>query len=158
MSLFTAIQEQIRERLDEHEDFAAIPVVTEDRQTITTEIAESLAASGLAENPEGKVGLAIVLTTPAFEAESPEADALVLGLTVIISVYENTVINQGATGTGTPALEVVESICRQLHAWRPERGLDPVRVLGMESEEANGVVVYHLRARTARVLSPEENQ
>lgn len=145
MNCFVEAQEVIAERLASSAYFADIPIRTEAKGTITEDIAQSLASAGLEENANGKAGIAIVLRTPAFKNLDPDSIGLALSLLPVISIYENPLINQGATGINKPALDVVHAVLFLVHGYRKDCG-PPHSITDGDSEENRGIMAYHLTA------------
>jgi len=146
MNVFVAEQEIVKARLLSSPYFADIPIATEAKGTITEDVAQAIAASGLTENAGGKTGIAVVLRTPTFSNSDPRATGLSLVLEPKVSIYENVTINQDpVNGIGKAALDVVQACIFLLHAYAPHRGPGKHAVLDGDSEESeSGVVAYHL--------------
>ncbi len=146
MNVFVQEQETLKARLESNAYFADIPIATEAKGTITEDVAQSIAAAGLAENPGGKVGIAIVLRTPEFENGDPRSTGLSLVLRPKVSVYENVMVNQDpANGIGKAALDVVQAVIFMLHGYAVHRGPGRHAIMGGDSEESEGgMIAYHL--------------
>lgn len=143
MNAFVQEQELLKARFQSNSYFSDIPIATEAKGTITEDVAQSIAASGLAENGSGKVGIAVVLRTPGFANSDANRAGLELVLQPKISIYENVTINQGDTGIGKSALDVLQAVLFLVHGFGQQRG-PRHSVTGGDSEEADGVVAYHV--------------
>lgn len=144
MNCFVKAQEDLKARLLAQAYFADIPIVTEAKGTITEDVAQAIASSGLAENPNGKYGVAIVLRTPEFSVSDPERAGLALVLLPKISVYENVVVNQSAGGIGKPALDVVHAVLFLVHGYAQQRGPRHSVTGGDSEEREGGLIAYHV--------------
>jgi len=143
MNVFVAEQQRIKDRLQSVAYFADLPIVTEEKGTITEDVAQSLAAVAVAENGDNKNGIAIVLRTPEFTNSDPTKTGMLLMLHPKVSIYENVSINQGATGIGKPALDVLHAVLFMLHGFGSAR-IPRHAVTGGQSAEADGIVAYHV--------------
>jgi hypothetical protein len=94
------VQESVAAVLTADPYFAGIPIITERKGDVLNQIEINL----------GKLGLCVVIETITGKPEHGAIGSYSLDLNVGITVTENVLINQGATGTKKPASEVVAMI------------------------------------------------
>ncbi|MCX6994137.1 MAG: hypothetical protein NT011_13485 [Kiritimatiellaeota bacterium] len=102
----------IKARIEGHTWFEDITVITEDKGNINNDIEVAL---GTITEKHSKIGACIVLLAPIAKCEHPGAPGPCIEPIIVISVVEDVAINQGATGTGKSALQIVEMLMRRIH-------------------------------------------
>jgi hypothetical protein len=109
------VQEAIKERLEGHFYFADIPVLVEDKGDIEADVNQAL---GTLTEKKTKMGICVVVSMPGARCRYPNAPGPLLDpLSITLSVVEDVASNRGASGTGKPALAVVEVVLRLLSHW-----------------------------------------
>ena len=102
----------VKARIEAHAWFADLPVITEDKGNIENDIEVAL---GTLTEKQTKIGACIVLLAPLAKCPNPNAPGPIIEPLIVVSVVEDVTINQGATGTGKPALQIVEMLMRRIH-------------------------------------------
>jgi hypothetical protein len=102
----------IKTHIEDHTWFEDITVITEDKGNIENDIQVAL---GTITEQHAKIGVCIVLLAPRAKCPSPNAPGPCIEPLIVLSVMEDVLINQGATGTGKSALQIVEMLMRRIH-------------------------------------------
>lgn len=139
------IQESIAAVLTAHAYFTGIDVITERKGDILNMIDAAI----------GKLGICVVVETITGKPEHGSIGSYSLDLNVGITVTENVLINQGATGTRKPASEMVAMILCLLN---PNRTAVPAWVERFSLvNDSNGLLIYLIECRAAAgfQLDPE---
>ncbi len=102
----------LKTRIEAHTWFEDVTVITEDKGNIENDIQVAL---GTITEKHAKIGACIVLLAPRAKCPSPNAPGPCIEPLIVLSVLEDVLVNQGATGTGKSALQIVEMLMRRIH-------------------------------------------
>ena len=105
----TRAQQDIADRLNNDEWFATIPVFTDRKANIVSEVQKSLGAVTL---KGGKVGTCAVVLQPQATAARSNIPIATMDLEITVLVLEDPQVNNGQTGTGKDRLEHGPPDCR----------------------------------------------
>lgn len=102
----------LKARIEAHTWFEDVTVITEDKGNINNDIEVAL---GTITEKHAKIGVCIVLLAPRAKCPSPNAPGPCIEPLIVLSVLEDVTMNQGTTGTGKSALQIVEMLMRRIH-------------------------------------------
>jgi hypothetical protein len=131
------IQDEVKNVLTAHSYFTGVEIITERKGDILNEIERNL----------GKLGICVVVETITGKPEYGAIGSYSLDLNVGITVTENVLINQGATGTRKPASEMVAMIMCLLNPNRP--GVPAWVEQFSLVNDAGGLLIYQLECKAA---------
>lgn len=120
-----------------------IPVLTEAKADLNSEIDQALAGGGVKGNGSGKAGLAITVVTPdAKSAAAGGDDVVVLALTMRVTLAVNPLVNNSANGIQKQPLAVLWKLISRIHGWRRHDDAEPVELQSYEANEIDGNLYY----------------
>lgn len=102
----------LKTRIEAHAWFEDITVIIEDKGNIENDIQVAL---GTITEKHAKIGACIVILAPRAKCPNPNAPGPIIEPLIVLSVLEDVLINQGDTGTGKAALQIVEMLMRRIH-------------------------------------------
>ena len=148
------LQTEVLKRLQSHAYLSDVKILTEEKGDIENEIQRSL---GNLTGVDGKIGLCIVILTPTATSKSPNAPGPLLdGLSLVISVIENVLVNQSDQGTKKHAIEIVELVLRYLHRGTVPGTNAALRVAARPFALTNSdPLTYEVNFITSLCLKPE---
>lgn len=155
MNPFRLIQDEVTRRLDSSDYLGDIPRLIDSLGDVEGGINKALAKAGMAETPNAKAGLSILILTPSAEIpdQAPARTAITLETTVRVTVFEVPMINHSDAGIGKQPLDVVWQIISVLHAWSPGPGRPAARFLRFDSaEDEQGNIGYAADFRFPRTF------
>ena len=131
------IQEAIAKALKKEPFFANVPVITEAKGDVLNQIERAIA----------KIGISVVIETLTGKPETMGVGAYSLDLKVGVTVSENVVINQGASGSKKTASQVVAMILCLLN---PSRTASPAYAENFVLvNDSGGTLIYLINCRAA---------
>ncbi len=140
MSLFSAVQEDIRQWLKAREFFSNVEVITEDRGDVINEVQTAL----------GKLGIVVVVEMLKGRVEFPGVGAGSIAFGIGMTVHENVVINRSGDGTKKTAPDAVVEIFdvfNPLNAATHQKSL-PVLLEDFDLlNDSNGELIYQIRGK-----------
>ena len=125
MSLIETIQREVADQIAADGFFLNIPVLVESLGDSASQIERAL---GPVNTQGGKVGAAVVVTTPTANVSWPEVGGPFfdeIPITVLVAVNPVT-NNDPEAGTGASALAICEEVCSMLHQFYPHSANGPI--------------------------------
>ena len=141
------LQEEIAGRLNADDYFSDITVITERQGDIENSIERALR---VLTDKDGKIGIAAMVGVVSGTVESPNLPGPAFTDSGIeVTVFENPTFNNGVTGTGKAAVDVIVRVCQVMHHYTPtaigqiltiddqrRRAVEPLGVINKQGEVA----------------------
>jgi len=147
-------QQDLADRLAADEYFVDITVLTERTADLDNTIARALK---LLTVKGSKIGVAVVVGLFTADADQPNAPGPAYGSAATrVTVFENPLINGGATGTGKAAVDIAARVAQVLHHYLAGgigqtcmiSGQDAIQPVPQQQLEM-GTIAYQVRVETA---------
>lgn len=132
------IREEVLQTLRADAYFSNITLLTEERGDVLNRVLTAI----------GKLGLAVVIEPLHGKPENLAAGSYRLDLSLGVTVTENVLVNQGASGTKKPAEEVLARILCLLNPLRSESVPAWVESFDLV-DDAGGLLVYQINCKAA---------
>lgn len=139
------LQEAVAERLAEHENLAPIPMVTEAKGDIEKRVVDGITKGGLVKGSNNKLGLAILIYTPAARGRGNNRTLIKNGVLTRVALFVKPLLNDGPKGHQLAPLEATWNIQQQLLTWNRGPGQQDVEFDFFDSEEdrVKGEISYY---------------
>lgn len=138
---FSTLQLDVQARLAGDAYLASVPVVVEELGSLESAIESALAGGGVKEGRTGKLGLCLILLTPAGTA----ADKIVTqrqDVTLRVNLIAVPELNAGELGQQKPPLTVLYAVMKRLLTWARGNGQTPVRLERWDSTATEKEIIY----------------
>lgn len=154
---WAALQADVKTRLESDAFFTGVPIITEDKGDLESEVQSALVKGGLPTDGQVKTGLAMLILTPRAAGSESNSKHLVCDTNLRLAVFECGVLNRGETGHGKPALDVLWQAARLLQGWARFEGAVPARMVSFDSDEdaEGGVLSYFADFTFRQALSTQ---
>lgn len=130
------IQTELSALLTADSYFSGVTILTESRGDILNQLQSAL----------GKLGIVVIIETLTGKPETPGIGSYTIDLNLGITVTENVLINQSASGTRKPASAVVARIMCLLNPLR-QQGLPAwIESFGLV-DDSGGLLIYQLNCK-----------
>jgi hypothetical protein len=125
--------------------FSGIPILTEARGDILNQLQRAL----------GKLGIVVIIETLTGKPEHASAGSYTVELSLGITVTENVLINQSASGTRKPASAVVARIMCLLNPLRQQELPAWIESFGLV-DDSGGLLIYQLNCKAVAGFTLQE--
>lgn len=139
------IQTEVSSLLTADAYFSGIPILTEARGDLLNQLQRDL----------GRLGIVVVIETLTGKPEHASAGSYTIDLMLGITVTENVLINQGASGTRKPASAVVARIMCLLNPLRMQSLPAWVENFGLV-DDSGGLLIYQLNCKAVAGFTLQE--
>lgn len=150
-----SLQEDLVARLNAAEFFEDIPVFNVREQEIEAELSRSL---GIVTGKAGKIGAAVSVLMPLFDAPNPDVPGPQGAMSIAVRCQENPLFNGGANGTGKSAELIALKALTALHHFMIQGVAGTLRAARdaiTPSREFLPLITYDVRIEAKLAVPPE---